>query len=128
MLRLKNYVMDRHGEVRWKVHGPNHCGTVNHLHGGHIPIRWHIRLCCENSLDSQGFLVDNMALKHFIDGEAAVSTDMSCEQLLTNMAHKLQVYLATNEPSLRIDSFSISFCPEPYEAEMIQNYGIGERR
>lgn len=122
-MKCKGYIMERQGLVSWAVFGPSHCGTQNHLHGGYIPIRWRIRLYCENSLDANGFLIDNMALLHFMEYTASQATDLSCELLMDKTAQTLQAYIERTEPTLRLRGIRITFSPEPFEAAMTQLYG-----
>jgi hypothetical protein len=119
---LKQYSLDRQGTVDWQVFGPNHCGTVNHLHGGSIRVRYDVSLKCENQLDSQGFLIDNMFVDNLMRELAAVPTDLSCELLVDHIATHLFAAIEKVHGTLLIRSCRISLSPDPFEATITGEY------
>ena len=115
VLTLLKFCMERTGHVVWPVFGENHCGTVQHLRGGSIPIKWWVQLtCAPQSLDEHGFLVDNMAAEHLMSELAKTATDLSCERLVCFCVERFVERINRTEPGCRIIELSMSLSPEPY--------------
>lgn len=122
-LKLEEFCLEREGHVGWSVFGPNHCGTVNHLHGGIIPIKWWSQLVCSGeSLDSQGFLIDNMTVERHMKELAAVPSDLSCERLVNFCIESLVDRINREEPTCVIRSIAMWLSPEPYVTKMRSTY------
>lgn len=122
-MEIDEFCLERTGHVTWSVFGPNHCGTVNHLHGGTIPIKWWAQLTCSgDSLDGQGFLIDNMEVERHMLDLARTPTDLSCERLVRFAIEKLVDRINYTEPSCVIRHISMSISPEPYVAVIRATY------
>lgn len=115
VMKLSEFCMERRGYVEWPVFGSNHCGTVQHLKGGSIPIKWWVQMICSSdSLDEQGFLVDNMAAEHLMAELAATPSALSCEKLVCFCLDRLVERINLTEPKCRILELSMSLSPGPY--------------
>lgn len=122
-MKLTRYILEKQGNVMQKVFGPNHCGTQNHLHGGEIPLRYHIRLFCNARLDSHGFLVDNMTISDFMEAFAGVPTELSCERLTMEIARQMEARAMAEDPGLQLRGMSVSVSPEPFNATISGEFG-----
>lgn len=123
-MKLTRYILEKQGNVMQAVFGPNHCGTENHLHGGLIRMRYHIRLFCNARLDSHGFLVDNMTISDFMDAFAGVPTDLSCERLILEIARQMEDRARSEDPGLQLRGMSVSVSPEPFNATISGEFGM----
>lgn len=109
---MKRFEITRAGFLQFKVWGPNHCGQVNYLRGGHIPVKYEVCLQATGALDEKGFLIDNMFIANFMKAAAAAGTDLSCELLLESLCVSLNDAMKEAEPSLEVLQFTMELSPD----------------
>lgn len=114
---LSTFTLRRTGAFTQHTHGATHCGTSNVL-----AVRYVLSVTCTvDSLDSRGFLFDQMNVDSFF--QHAKSTALSCENLTVFYGREIYKLIIRENPSCRIKRFALTLSPAPHAAELTFEYG-----
>jgi hypothetical protein len=108
----------RAGSFRIKSLGDNHCGALPS--GDMLTIKYEFVCVCDTSLDSRGFLFDQVEIDKYFRGRKW--TSLSCEHLCMSIANRLIKRILKENPKCRIKRGSLTLSPEPFAASM--KYGF----
>lgn len=110
------FKLQRAGEFSVMTRGDNHCGTKPNL-----KVRYEVKCTCgENSLDSRGFLFDQMKIDKFFQEQRV--TELSCEQFCMQVSRKLYKQIKSENGACDILKFEATLSPEPFAASITFEY------
>jgi hypothetical protein len=111
---MKTLTLNREGHFTIMASGPNHCGS--RPDGSYVTINYHLLVECEASLDSRGFLFDQLSVRDYFD--SLKTTSLSCEKLVMRCARDIVRMILGENPDCELRSVHLSLKPEPYEASV----------
>lgn len=115
---MTEWQLDRTGQFRVRTYGQNHCGTTDIL-----DIKYTLSVITDgDSLDSRGFLFDQMQIQKIVDTKRFVT--VSCELQTREFARYIWTHIKAENPSLKIKHFALTLSPAPYGASITFRYSI----
>lgn len=111
--KLKLLTMDRSGEFKILTVGDSHCGLMTNQH---LPVKYHMVCECEVTLDSRGFLFEQVGIDQFFQN--LKRTKLSCEKLTMNCVERLITLIRKDNPVCVIRSIELTLSPFPHAASM----------
>lgn len=101
----------RTGDFELRVRGDNHCGVVPPGEPKLVPCTYSLVMRCRaNSLDDQGFLVEQIGIHGFF--QALPRTGLSCEKLTVRCARLIYRKVMRENPNCKILSIALEIAPK----------------
>jgi|SRR5215472_1386837 len=102
-----SFTITRSGKNTFRTEGPTHCGTADF-----ITVNWKVQVVCgEGSLDSRGFLFDQMRVVAYFDRLAKSPIKDSCEMFAYKAAKGIFAVVKAENKLCQIDALSVSISP-----------------
>lgn len=99
--------LERSGMFDLEVEGDQHCGVTD---DGFVECRYDVRIECEtDSLDGQGFLVEQLGIHDFF--QELPPTTLSCEKLVVWCAKKLHEKIRDENVNCKVQKMSVTIAP-----------------
>lgn len=106
------FEMSRAGEFAIDTKGNFHCGTESHQ-----PMKYSLVVKCSGgSLDSRGFLFDQVGVQKYFDAKKSVS--ISCERWAEESTAALFTAIRRENPGAEVESMALTLSPHPYQASI----------
>jgi hypothetical protein len=113
---MKHLTLQRNGTFHVVATGLNHCGIT-----GDMDVQYALKCVCDTkSLDSRGFLVDQLSIDACL--QAITTTNLSCEALTIDIARKLYKAILRENPKCMIMVMELTLSPSPFLASMTFTY------
>lgn len=101
----------RSGDFDLRVRGNNHCGVVPPGEPAIVPCTYSLVMRCRaNSLDDQGFLVEQLGIHAFF--QALPRTGLSCEKLTVRCARLIYRKVMRANGNCKIISIELTIAPK----------------